>query len=784
VFIGATWKDSEIAYWKSRVPVNMMFRIFPNSDGMPPDWDDVRFAYCIENGVVPFISTKIDGDAAKLAALKTRLQAMPATIPLLYLTDRHEPEGDIAAANYIANFKAQLAMVNSLAPALRARIRCGPVLTRQATDNKPVAPATVHTGSNPTGGTYKTYDPGVGDFLGNDFYHNSWGSPSTVPVSEPIAPATILAKFKAYKYSPTDTRPRIFPELGLIGFPTDTDGSKRAAWYQGMYDELRKWNTATVGWEFLGFVLWNTEGKSGNSIPGLGKKRWFQFDRRHNGGPYPATGTVSDPEGGYVIITGSKVTSTFNALAAANAGTGTTPPPDTTPVDPGPGTGGGGGDTDPPTEPDPDPDDPGPGTGEPVPDPGTLPTPAPLPPDYGTPWSQQAYVAGPEFTVLVTGPNLRAVAAPIYNWQTLECLMRFNAVGSGTFTCPYDERVLAAVAKPNNRITVVRNAQPMLGIAGEILMSGPIERGGAYKWSADSDNEGGLGMLTVGWASNEVYVAERITFPNPAAVASAQGTNYFTRENVSAELIMRELVNLNAGPGALAARRVPLLELGALAGVGTAVDVTTRFDGLTEVLRYLAVMGGNLGWRVRDTGQKLLFEVYLPKLRKSAYMGRSRGNVRAVGVDPSGPTATVAIAGGTGSGATRLIVERTGADLTARGWRRMESFVNQNGVVTTLGLQQYADADLEAKKSTRAVQVDPIDPFGGGFGRKYRLGDVIPCELPAHGTQVLDIVTQVAVKASAGQPATFTPTVGPRPKIGDDQFIRDMQTRLARVERT
>jgi hypothetical protein len=795
VIVGATFKKDEINYWKSRVPVNMMMRIFPNDDGMMPDWSDSRFTYCRDYGVIPFISTKVDGNAAQLATLKARLLAMPSWVKLLYLTDRHEPEGDLSAAKYKANFNKQLAMVDSLPASLRARIRCGPVLTRQAVENKKIETPTADLEDNPTGGVYSTYDPGTGDFLGNDFYHNSWGSGSNA-VTTPVPAATILKRFRDYKYSPTDKRPRIFPELGLIGFPTDSDGSKRAAWLNDMYNELRKWNTATVGWEFIGFVWWCAEGKSGNSVNGIGKKRWFQFDRRHNGKPIqvgvdtkgtPSTADdepIYDMQGNYDIISGSKVTPAFNALAKANAGNVVTPPPvvdpDPEPIDPDdPGDPGSGEE---PVEPDPDPEAPDPGDPDPVPDPGTLPLPAPLPADHGTPWSPRAYAAGPEFTVLVTGPNLRAVTAPVYDWSSLECTLKFNAVGGGTFTCPARENLIAAVGRPNNRVTIVRNAQPALGIRGEILISGPIERGGSFTWSADSDTEGGLGQLTVGFASNELYVAERLTYPNPAVVSTAQGTDYFTRAATNAELVMRELVNLNAGPGALADRRVPLLALGDAAGVGGPVDVTTRFDALQDVLRYLAVMGGHLGWRVRDTGAALLFEVYAPRTRLAAHFGRERGNVRKVAVDPSAPTATVAIAGGTGSGASRLIVERTSADRTLNGWRRMETFVNQNGVVTTGGLQQYADADLEAKKATTAIAIEPTDPFGGGYGLKYRLGDIVPAGLPTGG-RVLDIVTAVTVKANAGQGATFTPTIGPRRKTSDDQFIRDMQARLSRMER-
>lgn len=317
LMIGATFKVDEIGYWSSRIPTNHWFRIFPNSDGMPPAWSDARFVYCRDRGVVPFISTKIDGDATKLNTLKVFLQAMPAWVTKLYLTDRHEPEGDVSAAAFQANINALLAMLDTLDPALRARIKAGPVLTRQAVENKPVATPTTHTGSNPTGGTYSTYDPGTGDFLGVDFYGNSWDSAdATKATTAFVPPATILAKVKAYKKSNGDTRPRIFPEIGYIGAPFDTNGNARAQWLAGIVAEVATWNSSNpnwvMPWQFEGLIWWNTQGKSGSSLTGVGKTRWFQLDRRHNGAVYG-----SDPEGGYTLLTNSPVLAKFNEIVAA-----------------------------------------------------------------------------------------------------------------------------------------------------------------------------------------------------------------------------------------------------------------------------------------------------------------------------------------------------------------------------------------------------------------------------------------------------------------------------------
>lgn len=346
----------EIAYWTGgstpKIPTNHWIRIFPNSDGLPPAISDERFVYCHNKGVIPFISSKIYqpttstyGGAAALAALKTWFQNMPSWITKIYYTNIHEPEGDkypgtstaITATEFKTWHGQIMTMLGTLDPAIRAKIHFGPALTRQYEENT-------------AGRTYDTWDPGpstslpsgITEFFGVDMYGNSWSTTdSSKATTAFVAPATFLSKVKAYKKSSTDTRPRIFPELGYIGAPFDTNGNARTQWLSGVYAELATWNSSNTNWampwQFEGFIWWNTQGKSGTALTGIGKTRWFQFDRHHNGTAYG-----SDPQGGYNVLANSPVTAMFNQLVAAQG----LPDPD---PDPGP-------DPDPDPTPDPDPD--------------------------------------------------------------------------------------------------------------------------------------------------------------------------------------------------------------------------------------------------------------------------------------------------------------------------------------------------------------------------------------------------------------------------------------------
>jgi hypothetical protein len=294
MLVGQTNAIDNLEAWRGRIAGLDLMRIFPNSGMMPP-WTDARVQFVRDYGGQCFFSTKVDGDDAKIQETIDQLNAMPSWITadpnpnkFVWITDRHEPEGDVTVQAYRDNITEYINKLKAgVTGAAAARLKVGPILTRQWTENT-------------AGRSYATHDPGIGDFFGVDAYVNSWQYPLPNPV-------TFLSIIKGYKYSPTDTRPRILPELGAIGFPQDTDGTLRAAWMQGVQDELKTWTQAAQGWPFVGWCWWNEEGKSGATSAGIGTRRWFQLDRIHNGEPYTYYDStqkknVTDPEGGYAFL--------------------------------------------------------------------------------------------------------------------------------------------------------------------------------------------------------------------------------------------------------------------------------------------------------------------------------------------------------------------------------------------------------------------------------------------------------------------------------------------------
>lgn len=333
--IGATLEKTEIGYWEPKLSNNAWMRVFPNSDGLIPVTSDTRYAYATANGMrIIFVSSKIDKKyggtfSAGLAIVIQRIKDLIDTgdFDLVYYCEHHEAEADYLGTTARNDYKTKQGLVfdavEALPPAYRAKVRAGHIATRQWTED-----------ASKGNFDYKPYDTGRGDFFGIDMYGNSYSGGAVITAAPNVA--TFLQYVKAYQYDASDTRERIFPEFSIIGWPADTTTGARAAFMRAVHEDVKTWNpTSTPGWarpwSFGGWIWWNTEGTSGGALtgsPGIGTKRWFQLDRRHNGNDL-ATGeapAVND-HNNYDTKSGSGALALleWNAIAAEEAA-GTPPP--------------------------------------------------------------------------------------------------------------------------------------------------------------------------------------------------------------------------------------------------------------------------------------------------------------------------------------------------------------------------------------------------------------------------------------------------------------------------
>jgi hypothetical protein len=387
---------------------------------------------------------------------------------------------------------------------------------------------------------------------------------------------------------------------------------------------------------------------------------------------------------------------------------------------------------------------------------------------------QRWLLTGLDHTILVTDENLTVVGDPILEWTVLDCTLKFNEPGSGMFVCPGYPWIREQI-QAGNRIVVLRNRQ--------VLMAGPFESL-LYERSDDGQNAGD-GTLTVHFSDDLANVVARCTYANPALAAGAQTTDNWVYTG-NAELALRAAVNLNAGPGALVARQVPSLILGALASVGSSITLKAdRMEPLGEVLRRGALVGGGLGFRTHQVGTDIEFQVYdPPDVSGSVRFSFGLGNLRYVGYERTAPSATVAIVGGQGEGADRLVLERINATGVAD-WGRLELLVPRPGNTPTAELNEDGDQALADADDTVRLQTAALDTYDQRFGIHYGLGDRVAIE-PWQGLEIADPVMTVHLQAWPTAGEVVSSTIGSQAASADSAYIRrlrEIDRRVGRLER-
>ncbi|HEY9416464.1 MAG TPA: siphovirus ReqiPepy6 Gp37-like family protein [Pseudonocardia sp.] len=388
-----------------------------------------------------------------------------------------------------------------------------------------------------------------------------------------------------------------------------------------------------------------------------------------------------------------------------------------------------------------------------------------------------------DYTLLVTDRNLTVVGDPISGWTNLDITLKFNEPASGSFTVPASNALRSQLSGTEadglRRLVVIRD--------GSIFCAGPIEVPGAEQWAAGGQDSG-PGTMTVNFTDDLARIAARVTYPNPATASTAQTSTARWNSTANAEDIMRSLVNLNAGPGALTARRIPQLVLGADMGVGTTIKFGTRFEPLCDALRSAAIAGGKLGFRTQQVGTTIEFQTYAPVDRSGTVrFSNGLGNLRSYTYDPNTASATAAIVGGKDVGTSRLIVERTSSAAITR-YERMETFVDQrqseDTSADTTELNQAGDEALATGAETARLSSVTIDTPDQRFGVHYQLGDKVSVELGS-GAVVTDVVRAAHLQVTPEAGEVVTALVGSQDASADPvwvKYMRELARRLDRLE--
>jgi hypothetical protein len=396
--------------------------------------------------------------------------------------------------------------------------------------------------------------------------------------------------------------------------------------------------------------------------------------------------------------------------------------------------------------------------------------------------------------LLVAGPDYRPLA-PLTTWSSIEATPTLRDNGVGTLVIPADERIYNLLTGTGNRLH--------LYYQGRTWLCGPIT-------TVEQPEEGGVpGQLTCTWVSDMTWLGRRLTYPSPSkeSTDTTQPANYTATD--IAETVLRNLVDLNIGPGALPARQKSglVLETAHSPLLGSSVSVTAPMSQtLKDSLAAAAVASTpNLGFDLvlDDAVPQLVFRVWAPVDRSNRVRyTRGLNNVTSADVTSTMPTATVAIVGAEATTVTTdtstedttekpgKVWERSADADTLTAWGRQEVWVSSSAdseaTQAAQDSQSQQDGDLAVLNGSYSVTVDAqvIDTPGRQYGVDYQLGDTVGYNPPL-GEPITQVVQSVTLHAEPQTGVTVIPNFGDAtPRMGKDLIglVQQLQRRIARLE--
>ncbi|MUN41398.1 siphovirus ReqiPepy6 Gp37-like family protein [Actinomadura litoris] len=356
----------------------------------------------------------------------------------------------------------------------------------------------------------------------------------------------------------------------------------------------------------------------------------------------------------------------------------------------------------------------------------------------------------------------RARTGQIDRLTALELTPAFNDIGAWTLTMPAGTAQAARLVK-GGWVNIMTGTQPVL--AGQVL--------GLKKTRSNSETFDGT--LTA-YGSTAETILRVLAWPAPGLALGSQNVDY-DRRTGAGETVIKQYVNLNAGPGALVDRRIPGLVIETDAGLGSTVIGAARMTPLVpDLIGPLATSAG-LGFRVLfNAAGNLELQTYVPADRSaSARFAIDLGNLTSYEHVEEAPKTSVAVVGGTGDGALRQYRQVIDTDAIADWHVRTETFVDSSSAASTDEMDQAGAQQLVNDGPVSSLTIEAIDTRELRFGRDYFLGDVVTVE------GVTDVLRGLTVTWSVPDGLVRKSTVGTAAATGTRRLIKLLADLTAKV---
>lgn len=327
------------------------------------------------------------------------------------------------------------------------------------------------------------------------------------------------------------------------------------------------------------------------------------------------------------------------------------------------------------------------------------------------------------------------------DFQQLDLVLRWNAVGSWVLNCPAS--------------TLARNVGTRGGIVVQqdstVVFSGSVEQAQRTITFAADD-------LQLSGASDDVRLGDELCYPEAPALTT-DSSAYDSRSG-QISTVMRAYVEANCGVAASSYGRQSVI-VSADPLLGSIVSTTERFSTVLDTCQRLSLMDGvgNIGFRVRDRDLGFpSFEVFqAADRRQSAIFSLDLGTCSLVKFTENRTKVNVAVEAGGGQGTARTFVTVTDSASVDR-WRTRRVFKDARDTSDTTILTQRGNAALADGASVQTIEVTPFDSGSMVFGTHWNVGDLVTVVV---GTdRIVQMVREVHIKLTPDGAAIVTPTIG------------------------
>lgn len=343
------------------------------------------------------------------------------------------------------------------------------------------------------------------------------------------------------------------------------------------------------------------------------------------------------------------------------------------------------------------------------------------------------------------------VQGEVSDFDYLTLVPRFDEVGYWELKVPYSDN-------PKSPAQLLQT--PLWGIAvlksdGTTVLSGR-RQDLEHSWDKAGD------YVTFYGPDDLFLVGSAVAHPQPGSAAPPYSTTAYDVRTGVASTIIQQYVNVNVGPGAVAARRVANLAIGTDPGIGSSLTARGRWQDLLDLLQSIAVQSSPVvGFRVAQVASgQVQFQCYQPVDRSANIkFSRGLGNVRAFRRKLISPQLSYAYIGGGGAGTARVIVEGSSAADVAN-FGRVEQFVDRRDVADNTSGELTAEAIGQFQQNGSQQQIDftSLETAAVSYTSPYNLGDTVTIQVD--NQTIVDVIREVTITVTPDGGVVVQPLVG------------------------